>query len=135
MERLLLLPVQRHYGRRRLDASFVPQQEQEAKDGSVGRHAEDFKTKLGSCAPSALESWRPQKRGTFRSAQGTVQRVSAPFQHSIQHTAGLQTPPASRISSSVLLGFYRGVMPSPQAPSRSPFRVHAAPSPLPAALT
>lgn len=55
----------------------------------------------------------PQKRGTFRSAQGTVQRVSAPFQHSIQHTAGLQTAPASGTSSSVLLGLYPGVMPSP----------------------
>lgn len=37
VERLLLLPVQRHYGWRCLDASFIPQQQQEAEDGPVGR--------------------------------------------------------------------------------------------------
>lgn len=124
----MLLPVQRHDGRRCLDAGFVPQQEQETKDGSVGRHMEAFNIRLQSWAPTTLERWLPQKKDTLKSAQGNWQgkRGKCPLQqHSIHHTVGLLIPPASVIVSSVLLGLFLRVLLSPlQIPfpsARCPF--------------
>lgn len=116
VERLLLLSVQWHNGRRCLDASFVPQQKQETKDGSVRKHMEAFNTRLQSWVPVALERRLPQKRETLRSAQGNQQgeRGKRPLLwHSIQHTVGLRIPPASGTSSSALLGLFPGVLLSP----------------------
>lgn len=109
----LLLSVQRHDGRRHLDATFVPQQEQEAKDGSVSRHVEAFNTRLRRWVPGALGRWLPQKRETLRSAQGNWQgeRGKCPLLwHSTHQTVGLQTAPASGTGSSVLLGLFPGVL-------------------------
>lgn len=109
----MLLPVQWHNGRRHLDASFVPQQEQETKDGSVNRHVEVFNTRLWRWVPAALERWLPHKRETLRSPQSNWQGERCKCSllwHSIQYTVGLQIPPASGTGSSVLCGIVSGVL-------------------------
>lgn len=94
----------------------------------MSRHMEAFNTRLRSWVPVALERWLPQKRENLRSAQGNWQgeRGKRPLLwHSIQHTAGLQIPPASGTSSSVLLRLFPGVLPSalqiPFPSARCPF--------------
>lgn len=109
----MLLPVQWHDGRRHLDASFVPQQKQETKNGSVNRHVQVFNTRLWSWVPVTLERWLPQKRETLRSPQSNWQGERykcSLLWHRIQYTMGLLIPPASGTGSSVLCGIFSGVL-------------------------